>query len=164
VSARTLKTLLRATPWGAVGACLVACLAAAPAQAAEVKALTAARAVATIDPASGGSSGICLWQWFEQVGIAAQLRPKAVLVNGGLVAPKLLSGEADLVLRQISEILPVAGVTLGGPIPAPIQNYTVYAAGISAAARDAEADQALVDWLTGPRALAVLEDKGMQAP
>lgn len=128
------------------------------------KTLLAARALGTIDPASGGSSGIYLWKWFEQVGIAAQLKPKAVLVNGGLVAPRLVTGEADLVLHQISEILPVAGVTLVGPIPAEIQNYTVYAAGLSAAARDAGAAQALVDWLASPRALAVLKEKGMEAP
>lgn len=126
--------------------------------------LLAARALGTIDPASGGSSGIYLWKWFEQVGIAAQLKPRAVLVNGGLVAPRLVTGEADIVLHQISEILPVAGVTLVGPIPAEIQNYTVYAAGLSAAARDAGAAKALVDWLASPRALAVLKEKGMEAP
>ena len=128
------------------------------------KTLTSARAVATIDPASGGSSGIYLWQWFEKVGIAAQLKPKAVLVNGGLVAPRLLNGEADIAIHQISEILPVAGVTLVGPIPAEIQNYTVYAAGISAAARDAAAAQALVDWLSSPAAAAVFKEKGMEMP
>ena len=75
------------------------------------RALLAARAVATIDPASGGSSGIYLWQWFEKAGIAAQLRPKAVLVPGGLVAQRLLTGEADLAVHQISELLAVPGVT-----------------------------------------------------
>jgi molybdate transport system substrate-binding protein len=120
--------------------------------------------VATIDPASGGSSGIYLWQWFEKVGIAAQLKPKAVLVPGGLVAPRLVNGEADIALHQISELLGVPGTTLVGPIPAEIQNYTVYAGGVSASARDAGAAQAFLATLSGPAAAVVLKDKGMEAP
>ena len=128
------------------------------------RALLSARAVATIDPAAGGSSGIYLWKWFEQAGIAAQLRPRAVLVPGGLVAQRLISGEADLAIHQISEILAVPGVTLVGPIPGEIQNFTVYAGGVSTAARDQPAAQALLAWLASPRAQAVLKDKGMEAP
>jgi molybdate transport system substrate-binding protein len=127
-------------------------------------ALTSARSVATIDPASGGSSGIYLWQYFERAGLAAQLRPKAVLVKGGLVAQRLLTGEADIAIHQISEILAVPGVALVGPLPAEIQNVTVYAGGVSAAARDAPAARALLDWLASPAAVAVLKDKGMEAP
>lgn len=128
------------------------------------KALLAARAVATIDPAAGGSSGIYLWKWFEQEGLAAQLKPKAVLVPGGLVATRLVSGEADLAIHQISEILAVPGTTLVGPLPAEIQNYTVYAGALSAKARDAAAAQTFLALLASPEALAVLKDKGMEAP
>ena len=126
--------------------------------------LLAARAVATIDPAAGGSSGIYLWQLFDKMGIAAQLKPKAVLVPGGLVAQRLLNGEADIAIHQISEILAVPGATLVGPIPAEIQNYTVYAGGLSAKLVDATAAQAFLTLLAGPRAAAVLKEKGMEAP
>jgi len=128
------------------------------------QALLAARAVATIDPVAGGSSGIYLWQWFEREGLAAQLRPKAVLVPGGLVAARVVSGEADLAIHQISEILAVPGATLIGPLPAEIQNYTVYAGALSAQARDTAAAQALLALLAGPEARAVLQAKGMEAP
>ena len=128
------------------------------------QALLSARAVATIDPAAGGSSGIYLWQLFEKMGIAAQLKPKAVLVPGGLVAQRLVSGEADLALHQISEILAVPGAVLVAPLPAEIQNYTVYAAALSAKARDPAAAQALLATLAGPAAAAVLKAKGMEAP
>lgn len=126
------------------------------------QALLAARAVATIDPAAGGSSGIYLWQWFEKEGLAAQLRPKAVLVPGGLVAARVVSGEADLAIHQISEILAVPGATLVGPLPAAIQNYTVYAGALAAPPRDAAAARALLDLLGGPQAQPVLRDKGME--
>jgi molybdate transport system substrate-binding protein len=128
------------------------------------KALLGARAVATIDPAAGGSSGIYLWKYFETAGIAAQLKPKAVLVPGGLVAQRLVTGEADIAIHQISEILAVPGVTLIGPIPAEIQNYTVYAGGLAASSREPAAARALLDWLASPTALSVLKDKGMEAP
>ena len=128
------------------------------------RALREARAVATIDPAAGGSSGIYLWQWFEKVGLAAQLRPKAVLVPGGLVAERLLTGQADLALHQVSEILAVPGVTLVGPLPAEIQNYTVYAGALATATREPVAAKELLDWLAGPQAPAVLKAKGMELP
>jgi len=128
------------------------------------RALLAARAVAYIDPAAGGSSGIYLTQLFDKMGIAAQIRPKAVLVPGGLVAQRVVSGEADLAIHQISEILAVSDATLVGPIPAEIQNYTVYAGGIAAGARDVAAAQALLAWLGSADARDVLKSKGMEAP
>jgi len=128
------------------------------------QALLDARAVAYIDPAAGGSSGIYLSRLFERWGIAAQIAPKAVLVPGGLVAERVVSGEADLAIHQISEILAVPGALLVGPLPEEIQNYTVYAGGVAAAPRDAVAARALLDRLAGEPARAVLKDKGMQAP
>jgi len=128
------------------------------------QALLAARAVAYIDPAAGGSSGVYLAQLFEKMGIAPQIKAKAVLVPGGLVAQRLVTGEADLAVHQISEILAVPGATLVGPIPAEIQNYTVYAGGVSATARDATAAQAFLALLGSAEARAVLDGKGMEAP
>ncbi len=127
-------------------------------------ALLAARAVAYIDPAAGGSSGIYLTQLFAKMGIADRIKAKAVLVPGGLVAQRLVNDEADIAIHQISEILAVPGATLVGPIPAEIQNYTVYAAGISAAARDPAAARALLDTLSGPAARELLKVKGMEGP
>jgi molybdate transport system substrate-binding protein len=128
------------------------------------QALLAARAVAYIDPAAGGSSGIYLSRLFERMGIADRIAPKAVLVPGGLVAERVVSGEAEIGIHQISEILAVPGATLVGPIPAEIQNYTVYAGAVGAAARDASAAQAFLSRLGGRRARAILTGKGMEAP
>jgi molybdate transport system substrate-binding protein len=128
------------------------------------KAVLDARTVAYIDPASGGSSGIYLTQLFEKMGIADQVKAKARLKRGGYVADLLKSGEAEFGIHQISEILPVKEVTLVGPLPREIQNYTTYAAGISAAARDRDAAQALIRTLAGPSAAEVLKQKGMDAP
>jgi molybdate transport system substrate-binding protein len=128
------------------------------------QALLDAKSVAYIDPASGGSSGIYLDKLFEKMGIADAIRAKARLKRGGYVADLLVSGDAELGIHQISEIVPVKGVTLVGPLPAEIQNYTVYAGALSAAAKDAAAAKAFLDLLAGPAAAAIFREKGMDRP
>jgi molybdate transport system substrate-binding protein len=128
------------------------------------KAVLDAKTVAYIDPASGGSSGIYLASLFEKLGIANAVKPKAKLKQGGYVADLIVSGEAELGIHQISEILPVKGVALVGPLPAEIQNYTTYAAGLSVSARDVAAAKALIQALAGPMAAPVLKAKGMEGP
>ena len=98
------------------------------------------------------------------MGIAAQIKAKAVLVPGGLVATRVVSGEAELAIHQISEILAVPGAVLVGPIPAEIQNYTAYAGALSATPHDGAAAQAFLAALAGPQAAAVLQAKGMEKP
>ena len=126
------------------------------------QALLAAKSVAYIDPAAGGSSGIYVAGLLDKLGIAAEVKPKAKLIPGGVVAEHVAKGEAELGIHQISEILPVKGVTLVGPLPAEIQNYTVYAAGLGAQAKDGDAAKALLKTLTSPAAAEVLKSKGME--
>ena len=128
------------------------------------RAVLAAKSVAYIDPASGGSSGIYVAKLLERLGIADQVKGKAVLVPGGLVAERVVKGEAELGIHQISEIVPVAGATLVGPLPADIQNYTTYSAGVGTAAKEAEAAKALINLMTGPGATQMLKSKGMDQP
>ncbi len=125
------------------------------------QAVLAARKVAYIDPAAGGSSGIYLDGLFQRMGIAEAVRAKAVLVPGGLVADKLVSGEADLAIHQISEILPVAGAQLVASLPDAIQNYTTYAGAVSATSRHPQAAQAFLSTLTGADAAQTIRAKGM---
>jgi molybdate transport system substrate-binding protein len=126
------------------------------------RALLAAKSVAYIDPAAGGSSGIYVAGLLDKLGIAAEVKPKAKLIPGGAVAEHVARGEAELGIHQISEILPVKGVTLVGPLPAEIQNYTVYAAGLGAQAKESDAAKALLKALSGPAAAEVLKSKGME--
>ena len=94
------------------------------------QALLAAKSVAYIDPASGGSSGIYIDKLLVKLGIADQIKPKAKLKQGGHVADLIVSGEAELGIHQISEIVPVKGAALVGPLPKEIQNTTTYAAAL----------------------------------
>ena len=128
------------------------------------KALLAAKTVAYIDPASGGSSGIYLTGLFDKLGIAAEIKPKAKLKQGGYVADLIASGEAELGLHQISEILPVKGVKLVGPLAG--RNPELHhlcgrgGHGRQAARRGARADQAA----HRPSADSVLKARGMERP
>jgi len=126
--------------------------------------LLSAKSVAYIDPKAGGSSGVYFDRLLDRLGIGEAVRAKARLKSGGYVAELVASGDAELAVHQMSEILPVKGVTLVGPLPAPVQNTTVYAAGIGAAAREPAAAKALLEHLTGPGAASVLAAKGMEKP
>ena len=128
------------------------------------KALLAAKSVAYIDPESGGSSGVYIAGLLDRLGIAAEIKPKAKLKQGGHVADLIASGEAELGLHQISEILAVKGVRLVGPLPAEIQNYTTYAAAVGAQALHGDAAQVLLKLLIGPQAEPVLKERGMERP
>jgi molybdate transport system substrate-binding protein len=126
------------------------------------QALLAAKAVAYIDPASGGSSGIYLSGLLDRLGIAAAVKPKSVLVQGGTSADRVVNGEADVAVQQISELLPVKGVVLVGPLPPAIQNYTVYSAGIATGSGQRASAEALLALLRSVGGAAVLKSKGME--
>jgi molybdate transport system substrate-binding protein len=126
--------------------------------------LLEAKSVAYIDPKSGGSSGIYFDGLIDRMGIGDQIRAKAKLKQGGHVADLIASGEAEVAVHQISEILPVKGVVLVGPLPADIQNTTVYTAGLGSAAKEPAAAKALIDHVAGPAAIPILKAKGMEKP
>jgi molybdate transport system substrate-binding protein len=126
--------------------------------------LLAANSVAYIDPAAGGSSGIYVGKLLERLGIAKDVNAKAKLIHGGAVADHIANGEAEIGIHQISEILAVKGAVLVGPLPADIQNFTVYSAGVGTAAKDGAKDtaSALVKFLAGSHAGPIIKAKGME--
>ena len=126
------------------------------------QALLKAKSVGYIDPASGGSSGIYVAGLLDKLGIAEQIKPKAKLQKGGHVSDLVKAGEAEIGIHQNSEIVGQAGVTLVGPLPKDIQNYTTYAVGLGSGAKQAEAAKAFIKVLTGPSAAAVLKAAGME--
>jgi molybdate transport system substrate-binding protein len=126
------------------------------------QALLAAKRVAYIDPASGGTSGIYVAGLIDTLGIGAEIRQKAVLVPGGAAADRVASGDAELAIHQISEILPVKGVVLVGPLPPSIQRYTVYSAAIATGTKEKPSAQALIDLLRSSVGAAAIKSTGME--
>jgi molybdate transport system substrate-binding protein len=126
--------------------------------------LLAAKSVAYIDPKAGGTSGVYFAALLAQLGIADAIRPKAKLKEGGHVADLVASGEAEIGVHVISEIKPVKGVILVGPLPQAIQHTTVYVAGVGAAAGDPAGAQALLKLLASDASVPILMENGMERP
>ena len=111
---------------------------------------------------STGPSGIYLMKLFERMGIAGEIRSKVKQVQGVPAGSVVASGEAELAFQQVSELLPVPGIELVGPLPPDIQEITTFAAGLHARAKEAAAARALVDFFRSPAAAPVIRKKGME--
>ena len=110
---------------------------------------------------AAGASGVYLKTLFEKLGVADELKPKIKLLDGP-AGEAVAKGEVEIGLTQISEILPYSDIVLVGPLPADIQGYTNFSAGVSAASKDADAAKALIKFLTTPAAMPVIKAKGME--
>jgi molybdate transport system substrate-binding protein len=98
---------------------------------------------------------------FAKLGIADEIKSKIKPLSIQ-AAVAVTNGDVEIAMTQISEILPYPGVELAGPLPADIQTYTTFAAGLSAATKSGDAAAALLKFLTTPAAAAVIRAKGME--
>lgn len=111
---------------------------------------------------STGPSGIYLRQLFERMGIADEIKAKVRQVQGEPAGAVVARGEAEIGFQQMSELLPVAGIDVVGPLPPDIQEITIFSAGLHARAPEPAAARALIAWLKAPAAAPVIRKKGMQ--
>ena len=122
------------------------------------RAVLAAKAIAY----STGPSGVYLVGLFQRMGIADTIKDKVKISQGFPAGSFVASGEAELAFQQISELLPVPGIELVGPLPVDIQKITVFSAGLHVGAKVPDAARALVKFLTAPAAAPVTREKGME--
>ncbi len=127
------------------------------------KTLLAAKSVVYIDPKTGTSGKHVLFV-FQKLNIEREMQPKTTLGQGGYITEPVGRGEIELGLHQISEILPVKGVKLVGPLPPELQKYTVYVAAPSTTTKNQRVVEALIAHLTGTAARGRLEKAGYTAP
>ena len=99
---------------------------------------------------------------FAKLGITEQMRAKTLLTGPGEAPLRVAAGEVELVLTLISEIVPVPGLQLAGPLPPELQGYVAFAAGVSSDARARDAALELVQLLARPSAATVFEAHGME--
>jgi len=112
-------------------------------------ALLSARAVSYSDPKAGGSAAAYFASLLERLGIAGAVNAKARLGrNGHHVAELIADGTAELGISFLSELVAIKGVTIAGPLPGELQNYTVYAAAVTAASAAPAEARALIAWIT----------------
>jgi len=109
-----------------------------------------------------GMSGIYFPTVLARLGIADEMKPKIVTPEPGTpVGEVVAKGGAEIGVQQISELLPVAGIEIVGPLPAALQRITIFSAGVLTAAKEPEAARALVQFVaTASRPL--LKDKGLE--
>jgi len=122
--------------------------------------LLAAKSIVYINPKTG-TSGKYVEQMFSQLNILEIVKPKVTLVNEGYAVAPVGRGEVELGIHQISEILPVPGVKLVGPLPPEFQRYTVYTM-VPLANSQGVSD--LVRHLTSPQARERLSQAGYTPP
>jgi molybdate transport system substrate-binding protein len=108
-----------------------------------------------------GASRTYVMSVFEKLGIAEEMKPKIKLLQGA-AAEAAGSGEVEIGMTQISEILPHASAELAGPLPPDLQTYTYFSAGVSAASKESDAAKAFIKFIATPAALAVIKAKGME--
>lgn len=129
-------------------------------------AMLAAKSLGMSNPVGGGQSGANLVKIFDKLGIAEAMKPKCVYGPGGpagLIGNFLLRKEVEIGIQQLPELMAVPGIDIVGPLPADIQAMTVFSAGLSSSAKNIEGANALIHFLTTPKAAAVIKSKGMEA-
>ena len=112
--------------------------------------LLSVKSLVYVDPARGATSGIHFASVLQRLGIADAVKDKTLLWPGGFAAEAVAKGQAELCVHQISEILPVAGVTLVGPLPKDLQKVTTYSAGLAARSAAPDAGRAFLVFLARP--------------
>src|SRR5882672_6423486 len=128
------------------------------------RALLGAKTVGHASPAGGSIVAAHIQGVFEQLGIAAQVTPKVKLAAGGpngRVSVLVSSGEAEIGLQQVSELLSNPEVEVVGMLPAELQLTTLYSAAVTASARQAEAAMSLIRVLTVPTAAPIFKAAGL---
>src|SRR6516165_12223146 len=122
------------------------------------RALLAATSVGHAAPAGGSITAAHIERVFQRLGIAAEVTPKVKLAAGGpngRVSALVSSGEAEIGLQQVSELMSNPQVEVIGMLPAELQLTTLYSAGVTTSAREGEAARALIKALTAPSAAPI---------
>jgi molybdate transport system substrate-binding protein len=109
-----------------------------------------------------GASGIFFAGLIERLGIAAEVNAKGVIVPSGFTAERLVSGEAELAVQQISELMVVAGIEVVGPLPAEVQTVATFSAGLLAGSERVEEASALLRFLASTAIAPALRRAGLE--
>ena len=120
--------------------------------------LLAAKSIAYSDSASGVYLSTEL---FPKLGIADQIRGKTRKIEADPVGESIARGEVEIGFQQISELRPVKGIDIVGPLPPGAQKITIFAAGIPATSKHPAEAKALIEWLASPATHAAIKESGL---
>jgi molybdate transport system substrate-binding protein len=122
------------------------------------RALLAAKTIAYSDSASGVYVST---EMFAKLGIADAMKDKARKIPATPVGEIVAHGDAELGFQQISELKPVEGIDIVGPLPDELQKITVFSAGIASVSKEPDAGKALIKFLASPAAAATMVKSGL---
>jgi molybdate transport system substrate-binding protein len=127
--------------------------------------LEGAKAIATSDPAVGGSAGVHLANAFEQAGLAAMMAPKSLpQQTGAEVARRVVEGKAEFGLTLSGEVASVEGAVIAGALPPPFGQDTTYVAAVMAASAAKEEAAGFIAALTDPQTRETWTKAGFEPP
>jgi molybdate transport system substrate-binding protein len=112
---------------------------------------------------STGPSGVYMVSLLQRMGIAEEIKDKLRQTQTGVFVGSIIAnGEAEIGFQQVSELSNFPGVDYVGPLPADIQQMTVFASGILVGAKESDAAKALVKFITTPAAGEAFKKRGME--
>ncbi len=123
------------------------------------KTLLAAKSVAYSDSASGVYISR---EMFKAMGIVEQMAGKARMIPAEPVGAVVARGDAEIGFQQMSELKPIQGIDLLGPLPAAAQKFTVFSAGVVAGSAHPDSAAALLRFLASPEARAAIAASGLE--
>jgi molybdate transport system substrate-binding protein len=128
-----------------------------------VRALRNAKVITYSDPALGGSASNYVASLLAKLDTTGEIKAKIKLaVEYRSIANIVAAGGVDIALNQITEILADPRLELIGPLPAPIQRYTNYAAGVVASSAHRKVGQELIAFLETPAAVKIMRSNGFE--
>jgi molybdate transport system substrate-binding protein len=122
------------------------------------RALLAVKTVAYSDSASGVYVST---EMFGKLGIAEAMKDKARKIPATPVGEIVARGDAEIGFQQVSELKPVEGIDIVGPLPDELQKITVFSAGIASVSKEPDAGKALIKFLASPAARPEIVKSGM---
>ncbi|HTA70633.1 MAG TPA: substrate-binding domain-containing protein [Bryobacteraceae bacterium] len=117
----------------------------------------------SITYAKDGAARILIEQIYDRLGIANEVKPKIVLQSvPGRPQSAVADGQVEMVMTLVSEILPVKGVELVGPVPKELQNYVSFRGGVSTNTKNADASRAVVKFFTSSKSAPAYKARGLE--
>ena len=120
--------------------------------------LLAAKTIAYSDSASGVYVST---EMFDKLGIREAMQGKARKIPAIPVGEIVARGDAEIGFQQISELRPVEGIDIVGPLPDELQKITLFSAGIATVSKEPDAGKALIKFLASPAARPEIVKSGM---
>lgn len=112
---------------------------------------------------SDSASGVYIQnEMFAKLGIADAMKGKARMIPATPVGEIVARGKAEIGFQQLSELKPIAGIDILGPLPPEMQKMTVFSAGVVRASRHRREAEALIAYLASPAAAGAIRDSGME--